>query len=178
MLIAPGSVPAAVTLAAARAQLHRDDTDEDELIQSLVIAATSMAEHELGRSLVTQEWGLRLVSFPMGNICLAKPPVQSITSIDYTDPEGAARTLAAADYSLVPDPQTPWVAGAWPVGTDVRVKFVAGYGAEEDVPVSIQRWILMHVSTWFRNRESAGAALHPMPGISSLLDRYRIWNAL
>lgn len=178
MLIAPGSVPAAVTLAAARAQLRLDDVDEDGLIESLVIAATSMAEHELGRSLVTQTWELRLERFPTGKICLAKPPVQSITSITYMDSEGESRTLAEGEYSLVLDPQTPWVVGAWPSGTDIRVKFVAGYGTEDNVPVSIQRWILMHVSTWFRNRESAGAALDPMPKFSSLLDRYRIWNTI
>lgn len=175
MLIGPTSTPAAVELEAAKLHLRVDNQEEEFLIMSLIVAATQMAEHELGRALVAQEWTLKLDKFPSGCIHLAMSPVQSIVSIRYVDAYGVAQELT--EYELVDSPSTPLLNGAWPEGSDVVITFKAGFGEIEDVPKSIQQWILAHVGNMYANRESTiDKQILVTPFIARLLDRYRIWR--
>jgi uncharacterized phiE125 gp8 family phage protein len=177
MLIAPNETPPAVSLDDAKAQVHADldDTSEDGLIQSYIVAATMAAEHELGRALVSQNWTLRLAAFPAGAIELARPPVQQVLSITYLDGAGDEQTLDPAQYALCADPLVPVVTGSWPDGTGVTVTFKAGYGAAaENVPEAIRAWILLQVADLHANRESTGEPAARMPFVAGLLDRYRV----
>lgn len=173
MLTVALPTPPAVTLAEAKSHLRVEINDEDSLITNLIAVATSMAEHELGRALVTQQLAINLDGFPRGEIALKMPPIVEIISIQYLDEDGALQTLDSTTYKLVKDSLLPCVkADTWPQGTDVEVVYRAGFGTAADVPAQIKQWILVHVASMFQNRESIGKPLESIPYVQSLLDRY------
>src|SRR5579871_4837979 len=94
--------PTALAVTAAYVKMHTridTDVDDDYLEELLIPAAIGLAENYLRRSFITQTWTLTLDSFPgpslMGvpqgvsyslpghAIILERPPIQSITSIEY-----------------------------------------------------------------------------------------------
>lgn len=177
MLIAPTQTPPAVSLDSARAQVRVDGAQDDDLIGQYIAAATMAAEHELARALVTQIWTLKLDRFPIGAIELARPPVQSVSSIQYLDSDGVEQTLDPTAYTLCADPLAPVITGTWPEGTNIVVTFTAGYGDVDSVPESIRAWILLHVGALYANREAVGAPVTVLPFVGGLLDRYRVVRA-
>jgi uncharacterized phiE125 gp8 family phage protein len=174
MLIAPDNVQSAVSVSQVKTHLRVETHEDDALIEALAITATSMAEHELNRALVTQTLTLVIEEFPLKNIQLQKPPVKSVTSIKYLDTDGVLQTVSSDLYRLIKDPIAPYItSSAWPEGTEVTVVYQAGYGTESNVPAQIKQWILVHVGAMYENRESVGKELKPLPFVASLLDRYR-----
>lgn len=169
----------AVTLDIAKLHLRVTHNHEDNLIMSYIQAATAAAEHETGRSLITQQWEMHLERFPLGNIHLEKPPVQLVDSISYLDSELNRVTINPDEYRLSWHPIQPRILGAWPQGTNVIVQFTAGYGSESQVPEPIRQWILTQISTMYWNREAiSGKNISVVPYVDRLLDRYRIWNVV
>jgi uncharacterized phiE125 gp8 family phage protein len=184
LVTAPATEP--VSLVEAKLQCKEDGSDQDTLISLYIKAAREMAEHEMSRVLITQTWELTLDAFPSGEIELPLTPIQSIASVSYQDPEDAEQTLDPSAYTLdkesVPGWLIPAASTAWPATIDaansVRIRIVGGYATAAAVPDNIKLWILAHVATWFRNRESVnvGNIVTKMPGLDSLLDRYRVWR--
>lgn len=176
MLITPIQAPAAVSDVEAKTHLRVEFNDDDALIGILIVAATSMAEHELGRALVTQDFTLLLEKFPRGPVYLERPPVQSVASVKYLDESGVLQTLSTDAYRLVADPLAPYVTSdEWPTGSQVEIKYIAGYGDVTKIPAQIKQWILVHVGAMYENREAVGKPMEPIPFVASLLDRYRVW---
>lgn len=187
LITAPATEP--VTVAEVRAQCRVDDTAEDALLAVYIEAARQLCEEAIGRPLITQTWEQALDAFPAGEIKLLKAPVQSITSVIYTDTAGAAQTMDAADYSL--DKETypgGWLLPAdgtdWPSTDDVinavKVRYVAGYGNAAAVPAPLRVWILATVAALHQQRsaiDSSGrmAAL-PERFIDRLLDAYKVYG--
>ncbi|ROO26691.1 head-tail connector protein [Salinisphaera orenii] len=76
----------------------RIDTDaHDTRLAALIQAARKQAERYLGRSIGRQTLALALDYFP-DEIGLPRPPVVSVTEIEYTDPEGLQETLDPSLY--------------------------------------------------------------------------------
>jgi len=183
IVIEPGTEP--VSLAEAKSHCKVDGADEDALIAIYIQAARKMAEHELGRVLITQTWELALDSFPTDEIELLLTPIQSIASAKYRDLADVEQTLAPAAYTLdkerIPGRLFPAAGTSWPAPIDaanaVRIRIVAGYGEAAAVPSNVKLWMLAHIGTWFKNRESVnvGNIATRMPGLDSLLDRERVW---
>jgi uncharacterized phiE125 gp8 family phage protein len=174
-----------VTLAEARQHLRATTTEEDALILALVYAAVEHAETFTGRALVTQTWDLLLDGFPFAReIELPFPPLQSVTSVKYIDPDDAEQTLAAANYH-VDAASTPGrvrlkPTASWPSIADqpnaVTVRFVAGFGGTAAVPFTIKAAILLVVGHLFEHREeNQDFAVHAMPlGAERLLWPHRL----
>lgn len=147
--------------------------DHDDYLDQLLLAATAAAEKYTGRALLTQTWRLTLDRFPCGEIRLPRPPVQSVTSITYTDENGDGQTLDSSLYVVAADSQPARIAPAygevWPATylqpEVVTVTFVAGYGnAASDAPLEARHAVRLMVADWFRNREAnAAIALQPVP---------------
>jgi uncharacterized phiE125 gp8 family phage protein len=186
--------PAAEPILPADAKTHlRLDpavTAEDALVNALIGSARQQAEYETGRALITQTWQLVLDAFPAGEIQLALPPVQSITSVTYIDTTGALQTLSSALYTVdaVREPArlVPAYGATWPSTRDatpnaVTVTFVCGYGAAGTaVPAAIRQWMLLQIGALYRNRESfvdSGKQPAALPGnfVSHLLDPFRVY---
>lgn len=186
LITAPATEP--VSLEEAKLHLRVEHTADDDLITALIRAAREQAEHELGRALITQTWERVLDAFPAAELELGKPPVQSITSITYTDENEDSQTLSSSLYSLDSDTEPGWVLPAidtdWPDTLDttnaVRVRFVCGYGAADDVPEAIKAWIKIRLATMYKMREQfvAGVSVSEVGTnfIDRLLDPYRFYG--
>lgn len=171
-----------VSLAEAKLHLRVDHSTDDTLISSLISAAREECEHLLERALAPQTLRLSIDAFPADGIELPRPPVTSITSIEYVDVDGAPQTLAGSNYYLDDEREPSWVVPAydvdWPSTRDeanaVVVTYVAGY---TDCPDVIRAWILLRIGTLYRTREAdSDKPAQPSQFVDRLLDRYRIWG--
>jgi uncharacterized phiE125 gp8 family phage protein len=180
----PASEP--ITLAEAKAHLRLTHDDEDLLVSAMISAARAACEDRLQRTLITSSWKLTLPAFPLVPIIyLAMGDVQSVTTVTYTDPDGAIQTLSPSAYQLgrsngravlVPAPGQSWPATQVGVVEAVSVQYVAGYGdAAASVPAPLKAWILLALGDLFENRQatSIGNTVNLLPFADGLLDTYR-----
>lgn len=143
---------AVVALADVKGALRVEHAADDALIGRLLAAATEEAQQQAARSLVSQSLRLALEGWPGdGVIRLWRPPVQSVTSVQFYDADGVLRTVDAAEYVAVLDVWPPFVAPApgrgWPSGlrpfSAVRVTYVAGYGSAAQVALAAPDLVLL-----------------------------------
>ncbi|NIO42238.1 MAG: hypothetical protein GTO41_20040 [Burkholderiales bacterium] len=155
----------AVTLADAKLQQRIDQSAEDSLITDWINAATAWVENITDYSLLTQTWKQSVDREPAGGtrpIYLARKPLISVTSIDYTDTEGNPQTFT--DFQADDQSETPRVAPdvgeVWPsvqVGKlgGLSITYQAGFGPDETtVPIDFKNAILLLVGHFYRNREA------------------------
>ncbi len=147
-----------VTLEQAKAQCRIDIDLEDDLIERLIRSAWSYAEHYQQRTILTSELGMTLGGFPPV-IPLPMPPLQSIESISYIDPNGQEITLdeLAYDFDITPGLGViyPAYGHCWPATrchrNSVTVRWIAGY---DECPSATQSAILLVVGHLFEHREA------------------------
>lgn len=192
LIIPPEVEP--LSLAEVKSHLRVDHTDDDATIAMYIAAARSYVDGEdgfLGRALVTQTWLLTLDEFPEDEIKIPLPPLQSVVSITYDDPDGNSVAVAPADYYVDVAKEPGWVvpiSGAdWPTPLEainaVRIQFVAGYeapgGSPEDltanIPPAIKQGMLLLIGEWFDEKRAdeilANLDRFPFPRASQLLLR-------
>lgn len=147
--------------------LRLDSELERPRIENLVVpAAEGWVEALTNRQLVEATWTLKLDRFPACEIILPKPPLQSVSSIKYYDPDGVLQTWADTNYS-VDAPAGPFAVRGriipgysviYPTTQAIRdaveIEFVAGYGdAYSDVPGGLRQALLLLVGEMFERRE-------------------------
>lgn len=181
LLVPPAIEP--LPLAQTKLYLRVTDDVDDVLISVLIAGARQVAEHDLNRVLITQNWELTLNCFPSSAIALPRNPVQSVVEITYRDGTGVPQVLPSASYRLEAHAMiaTVWHTDTtWPATDDkpnaVSVVFVAGYGDNADsVPAAIRQWMLAQVTHWYDQRSATDALrLSPTPFLAGLLDPFRI----
>lgn len=181
MITGPALEP--VSLSEAKSHLRVDITDDDALIGGLITAVRELYEQELNQALVTQTWELVMDAFPAGGIIrLPKPPLQTVTSIKYTDKDGAEATFSSSNYLVDTDRKPGCIvlkhSASWPavelreVG-GVRVRYVAGYGSNAgDVPRRFKQKMLLYVGTLYENREyvlvAQGVSVMALPWVKAM----------
>ena len=182
-----------VTLSEAKAHCRVDTSTDDAYIGTLITAAREWVEEYLDRSLIHQQYVMRLDSFPY-EFELPRPPMAAAgtttaVAVTYTLGDDSTATLSATEYRVDRN-STPGVvrqlrAGTWPANLDdqnaVTVTWWAGYGATgSSVPAAIRHAILMLVAHWYESRQAAvatGAVPQDVPfGVKSLLDSVR-WGS-
>lgn len=160
-----------VTLVEAKAQLRVEHSDEDTDISRLIAAARERCEDITGRAIIDQTLRLDMDRWPSrphlegqdrNAIVLPRPPVSSVTSVQYYDTDGVLQTLVdGTDYVVhVSDPETritPAYGTTWPSLRNrtaaVQVTYVAGYGdASTDVPDILRHGMLMLIEHFNRNK--------------------------
>ena len=160
LITAPTVEP--VDLTTVKAFLRVDGTAEDTLITSLAKAAREKGELLARRAFITQTWDLVLEYWPydwLHGIKLYRPPLQSITSVKYTDRSNVEHTFTdfVADVRSEPGvlllkslPSTTLqYSGA------IVIRYIAGYGdAGSAVPERLKDSILALTSYWYENRET------------------------
>ncbi len=177
---APATEP--VSLVEAKLHLKVDGTDDDTLISGYITTARETVEGIARRALITQTWDFMLDEFPEGDeLKIPFPPLQSITSVQYTDQDNVTATFAASNYAvdIYSEPgRIKLVYGAaWPgislyAANGVKVRFIAGFGAAAAVPAKYKQAILLLVGHWYANREQVGVNvnLFEIPfGVKALL---------
>lgn len=178
VVIQPAVEP--VTLAEAKAHLRVDGSDEDGLIESLIVAAREACEHETDRAIPQQTLELLIDAFPVDGIKLPRPPLVSVVSVKYIDVDGILQTVDSSDYYLDDGQEPAWVLPAygfdWPSTRDeanaVRVQFEAGYVT---CPEALRQWILLRIGTLYATREAdSDRPAQPSQFVDRLIDRYRV----
>ena len=118
-----------------------------------------------------------------GNIVFPRPPLQSVTSIKYLDPDGTLQTWAGTNYQTVTGIEPGYVKPlvALPAVKDntpeaVRYQYTCGYGAAADVPAPITVAIKLLVGAWYDNRQPTELGKALDQAVHALLDQYRFWG--
>lgn len=180
-----------VSVAEAKNHLRVDIDNDDTLLAIYITAAREYVEGVVRRALITQTLKAYLNAFPgVSAVALPRPPLQSITSLVYTDGDGSDSTFDAANYSadIVAQPGR-LVLGynkSWPspatlaTVNPIAITYVAGYGAAgSDVPSIYRQAILLLAGHWYENREAiiaTGAVPKEIPlAVESLLMLDRNW---
>jgi uncharacterized phiE125 gp8 family phage protein len=168
-----------VTLAEAKSHCRVDTSVDDTLIVGYIATARELVEDYLDRSLVTQQYVMRLDAFPT-EIELPRPPMvasgtATAVSITFTTGDtGGTATLSTTQYRVDRD-ATPGVirnlyGGSWPSHlldqNSVTVTWWAGYGDATSVPQRVKSAMLMTILELYDKR---GDAQLPA-GAKALLD--------
>lgn len=130
----------AITIHTAKKQceIAASDTAHDAHLHRLITGAVRDVERWTRRALITQTWQLTMTRFPDWEIVLPRPPLQSVTSIQYVDEAGVTQTLSPALYQVSSDQPAivqPAYNEVWPVTRvstrdAVTITYVAGYGID------------------------------------------------
>lgn len=152
-----------VTLAEAKEHLRVHIPDDDAYISSLIVAARTMAEGKLNRTIVQRRRAARFAGWGV-HMKLPKPPAISIDRIGYYDETGGevmlddTRFYLAGEYD---EDSVPYVAFRpsedYPRldrrAQPITVYYTAGYPVGE-VPADIVQWIKLVIGTLYSNRET------------------------
>lgn len=154
-LVSPATI-SPLSIPEAKEWLRLDHTTEDAVVGSLVEAVRLTAER-YGIAIGSQTWDWRMEWFPPV-IRLPLNPVQSITSITYTDSDGTSQTLASSKYQFdmysCPARIEPAYGTSWPatrrIQNAVKVRFVAGYDLSGATPEPLPEDLLqaMRLALW------------------------------
>ena len=183
---ATGGEPAVEPLSLADAKLHLrvDITDDDDLITALIKAARRNVEAFLGKTLITSTYEWRIPRFETV-MWIPNPPLQSVSSIVYTDNDDTEQTLSTAIYGV----DTQMLQGnvhlandqEWPTGLSgipypIAITYVAGYGdAATDVPDDIIHAIRLKIGDYYEHREAQLELTTTVnPAVDSLLWPHRV----
>ena len=185
LVVTTAAVNPLFTTAQAKAHLKVDVSDDDTIIDNLVLAATQSCE------IFTNQYFIDTVVTQYSDTWsdiyqLYKSPVDSITHIKYYDSDDSLQTLSSSNYILdgASKPARIGIAvdGELPNLSDrinaVEVKYTVGYGtASSDVPEGIRQAVLLTIGNFYQNRESVitGRTATELPLSSQyLLEQYKI----
>ena len=184
LVIPPTEEP--VTLAEIKDHLHISSTAEDSLLMLYAQMAREAVEGECWRALMPQTWDLYLPGLPAGGVIeIPRPPLQSVTSIKYTDDEGAVHTFAASNYRVdtasepgrvVLAPDASWPSDTLDSSNPVVVRFVAGYADASAVPGMAKAAILLQIGEIYANREAVivGSTPQVTPAVQRVLNLLKV----
>jgi uncharacterized phiE125 gp8 family phage protein len=157
------TLPVSLNSVKDQLRINRDEPDHDADLTNLILAARDWIEDEIHQTLITTSQSATWDEWPGERIYLPAWPVDSITSVSYTDVDGTTQTLSSALYrtsfTSYPAYVMPAIDEDWPdllldAIDAVTITWSAGYGsAETDVPEMIQHLIRVLVAEWFYNRE-------------------------
>lgn len=173
-----------VLLPAAKLQIRVDGTDEDTLITQLITLARKEVERLSNRLLITQSWDYVLDAFPASPFDIPLGPLQSVTSITYTDSNGDDTVFSSSSYAVDTYSYKGRVAlldgVSWPGAAlypfnGFKVRFVGGFGDEAAaVPERYIQAMQLLIGHYYENREAiytsvGGGAVELPMGVTRLL---------
>ncbi len=184
MLIAePAMEP--VSLAEAKAWLREDTTDEDQLIQTLLVSARLTLESWTRRFFITQGWRLVCDRWPLPKgrnqtIDIAFAPFLAVTAIRIYDTDDIATVLSPTTYHCGVGDQggrilfdnAPPAPGRAING--LEIDFTVGFGSTPtQIPEPLRRAILLLVAHWREHRGDDNALMTFPPSALTLCAPYR-----
>jgi len=140
------------------------DSNEDDLITSLVQSAIASIGNICNIAILSQTWENYFNDFPSHDLVKVKmypTNVSNVTSIKYNDENNAQQTWAAELWQndLVTQPSyiVPALDGEYPTTdgdiNNVIIKFISGWDTWAEVPESLKTAIKMTVTHWYCNRQ-------------------------
>lgn len=179
--VAPTAEP--LTLAEVKRYLRVDGTDDDVVIEALMVAAREEVETWTGLTLLTTTYALRLDDFPAsGIIALPRAPLQSVTSVAYLDDSAVSQTLATTQYVAntysMPGRVELAYSGTWPSTyaqyNAVTITFVAGF-THATLPERARMAMKLLIGSYYEQREAmVETRIYENPAVCRLLWGLRI----
>ena len=182
-----------VSLDDVKDHLRIEHNNHDSQLLRLITASRQWVEDFTRRALIQQTWKFYLQDWPSGEeFELPYPPLQSVTSIKYTDSDDAVTTWSSTEYEVDTDAEPGRVIlgydYTWPSTTlhpknPIEVEFVAGYDTDGNsppeycvnVPEAIKNAIMLDVE--LRYDRPNDAYLKVLQDTrDSLLYSYRVWR--
>jgi uncharacterized phiE125 gp8 family phage protein len=163
--------------------------EDAALLDRLIQAATAYVETETRTTLAIRSMILTRDRFPCEPvISLPRPPLKSVTSIQYLARSGETLTLPAdayvVDVSTRPGRIVLKPGNVWPATADhvnaIQIAFTAGYAANDLKPVLLQQAVMMLVGHWYANREATSdRRVNDVPmAVQSIIDQHRFWEVV
>ena len=192
-----------VTLSEVKDHLRLDHSDSDTMLESLITASRQYVEEILNRALVQQtrtayfkDWPETRSTYfkvePEQNFFeLPGAPLQSVSSVKYTDTDGATSTFDKYEVVTTRAPGRVVLKDgeSWPTATllhesyPINIEYVCGYEADEtasptdyraNIPQSVRNAILLDIELRYdRPPEEYQKRLEQV--IHSLLSVYKVW---
>jgi uncharacterized phiE125 gp8 family phage protein len=158
LITAPSVEP--IILEETKSYMRLDSSDDDPLIDMLIISARQKAEIRTRRAFITQTWDYILDSVG-STIEIPKPPLSAIGGIFVTGDDGLENTVNSssyvADVNSEPGRVQLVLGETWPVHrrcNGFRIRFTAGYGNNTQIPPQIKIALMNMVAYAYENRGS------------------------
>ena len=160
----PADAP--LTLAQAKAQCGVVVSSDDALLDSYRLTAADLVELLSGEALLQQTWVRIATGFPDEDepIALPRPPLVSVTSVQYRDQNGALQTWEPTKYRVISVGRVGYIVPAFGQcypATDgsappdaVTITFVCGRATAATVPAKLMLAQRLLVAHWYANRET------------------------
>ncbi len=172
-----------LTLAETKDYLKYTASDQDDLINHLIDAATDCGEKYTGRDFINKTYTTFRDTF---HDCfqLRRSRVSSVTSIKYLLND-VLTTVATTVWGFTDVNNYPDIFlkedKVWPTDVDnvpqaIEIVFVAGYGADDTaIPADVKNAMLAHILFMFENRGDCPSDTSGLPATSKVLyDKIRI----
>jgi uncharacterized phiE125 gp8 family phage protein len=180
--VAPSAAP--VTLDEFKLHARVDIDDDDALCQSMIDTATYQCEVETERALMTQTWRALYSCWNL-RFMLPRPPLVSVTSVEYLDTDDAWQTVSSSDYFVFTDAEPAFIQfkdtfnfqSLSDSQLPIRIIYVAGYASAAAVPEAAKRAIALLASHYYEHRQEVvvGSAITAVPrAFRSLVDSIRV----
>lgn len=139
-----------------------DIADDDAYISALISGAVLELERLCRIQFVIASWTYKIDRFPSSNeIKLFRPPLATVTSIQYIDGDGATQTLSTSIYDVhtteSPGRITLAFDQEWPETREevnaITIVYQAGFATASAVPEDFKHMVKFLVAHWHENRE-------------------------
>lgn len=185
------TAPTELPVTAAQAAIHSriDDPIADAAdINARLEAAVTDRQAFTRRQFIEATWELWLDAWPAdGIIRIPRPPLKTLTSIKYVDPDGTEQTWTDTLYTVVkpagPNAQHGYVVPAYgqsfpsirSVPAGIKVRFVAGFGAAAAVPEIYKQAVKLVFGEMyaFREEQTTGTVSKNLRAADTLCWPYR-----
>jgi uncharacterized phiE125 gp8 family phage protein len=178
-----------ISLEETKQHLRVDIEDDDSLILNLIVTARQYAETVTHRALISQTWKYYLDEWPdCDYIELPFPPLQTVSSVKYTDYNLTTTTMTVTTEYVVETNKEPGrvvlaYGATWPTATlhvtsPIEIIYTCGYGTPDDVPQSLKSAMLIDLADLYENRESiiTGQPVSHLDVLTRLYQPYRIFK--
>lgn len=165
-----------LTVAELKSWLRISTSDEDDVLQSLIVSARMTIEAYVRRFCMTQVWRLRMDGWPPSiadatpSITLPLSPFQSVVAIRTYDAASNVTTLDPQNFYAPSSPdcaRITFVTAPQPPArkTDgVEIDLKVGYGdLASDTPAPLRKAMTMLVARWYENRGDVDAGDAHLP---------------
>lgn len=170
-----------VSLAEAKGWLRVEGSDEDSLIQALIIAARLTVESEIGLVLLAQNWRIVGDQWPAGEtIPMPIGRLISVAGGRVFAADGSSQSMAPTDFEIVKGEERDAVRpllrpgpGRSRGGIEIDVRLGFGEFANQ-VPEPLRLAVRQLIAHWFENRGDAAIVERGLPAsVRTLLKPFR-----
>ncbi len=158
--VSPSTTP--ISVAEAKQHLRIDHDGDDNYIATLIAVATANVEEFLRKAMIQQTRREDVHEFPAAQFVLELPPLQSVTSLEYTATDGSTATVGSTVYDVdvvnIPGRVILGKDQTWPTPIEsqhdaVRLTYVTGYAtASSAVPPTYQHALKLLIERYYEYR--------------------------